>query len=114
MDVATGDAVAADDDNAVVAVVPPSSTKDKGAYVGALVAIEGACVSAFTDGAGESAAASVLLPPRCRQRAVRRRRASRCRHRRLRCRRRRAAAKLPPTSRCHAAATAACYVSYSF
>ena len=43
---------------------------------------EGACVGAFADGAGESAAASVLLPPRCRRRAVLPRRASRCRHRR--------------------------------
>ena len=42
MDVATGAAVA--DDDAVSTVVLPSSTKDKGAYVGVLVAFEGACV----------------------------------------------------------------------
>jgi hypothetical protein len=82
VDVATGAAVAANDDDAVGAVIPPSSTKDEGAYVGASVAFEGACVSAFADGANESAAASVLLPPLCRRRAVRRRRASHCRHRR--------------------------------
>jgi hypothetical protein len=45
--------------------------------------------------------ASALLPRRCRCRAVHRPRALRCRHRR------RAAAKLPPTLRCCAAATAA-------
>ncbi len=82
VDVATGTAVAAANDDDVSAVVTPASTKDKGAYVGASVAFEGAFVSAFADGAGESAAASVLLPPRCRRRAVRRRRALRCRHRR--------------------------------
>ena len=43
--------------------------------------------------AAATAAASAPLPPRCRRCAVRRRRASRCRHRRL------AASKLPPTSR---------------
>ena len=64
VDVATGAAVAPDDDDAVGTVVPPSSTKDEDAYVGASVAFEGACVGAFADGAGESAAASVLLPPR--------------------------------------------------
>ncbi len=37
MDVATGAAVAADNNDAVGAVVPPSSTKDNDAYVGALV-----------------------------------------------------------------------------
>jgi hypothetical protein len=42
VDVATGAAVA--DDDAVSTIVPPSSTKDKGAYVGVLVAFEGACV----------------------------------------------------------------------
>ncbi len=109
VDVAMGAAVAVDNKDTVSAVVPPSSTKDEGAYVGASVAFQGACVSAFADGAGESAAASVLLPPRCHQRAARRRRASRCRHRRQAA----AAAtppptaKLPPTSHCHAAATAA-------
>ncbi len=64
VDVATGTAAAANDDNAVGTVVPPSSTKDEDAYVGALVAFEGTCVGAFADGAGESTAASVLLPPR--------------------------------------------------
>ncbi len=42
MDVATGAAVA--DDEAVSTVIPPSSTKDEGAYVGVSVAFEGACV----------------------------------------------------------------------
>ncbi len=69
VDVATGAAVAVDDDNAVGAVVPPSSTKDKGTYVGASVAFEGTCVSAFADGAGEfrslRAAATTLLPTCC-------------------------------------------------
>jgi hypothetical protein len=82
VDVATGAAVTADDDDAVGAVVPPSLTKDKDAYVGALVAFEGACIGAFADSASKSTAASVLLPLRCRRPAVRRRRASRCRHRR--------------------------------
>ena len=92
MDVATGAAVAADDNDAVGTVVPPSSTMDEDTNVSA-------CVKAFTDGAGKSAAASVLLTPRCRCHAVRRRRALHCRHRH-------AAAKLPPMSRCCAAATA--------
>jgi hypothetical protein len=82
VDVATGAAVAADDNNAIGIVVPPSSTKDEGAYVGVSVAIEGVCVSTFTDGAGESAAASVLLPPQCQQCAVSHRRALCCCHRR--------------------------------
>ena len=51
VDIAAGHAVAADDDDAVDAVVPLSSTKDEDAYVGALVAFEGACVGAFADGA---------------------------------------------------------------
>ena len=42
MDVATGAAVA--DDNAISTVISPSLTKDKGVYVGVLVAFEGACV----------------------------------------------------------------------
>ena len=46
MDVASGDTVAADDDDAVGTVVPPSSTKDEDAYVGASVAFEGACIGA--------------------------------------------------------------------
>ncbi len=44
-------------------------------------------------------------PPRCSRHAVHCRHASRCRHRCCRCCRGRAAAKLPPTSRWHAAAT---------
>ncbi len=80
VDIAACGAVAADDDNAVDAVIPPSSTKDEDAYVSASVAFEGACVGAFADGADESAAASVLLPPRCRRRAVPGRSASRHRH----------------------------------
>jgi hypothetical protein len=51
VDIAAGDAVTADNDDAVDAVVPPSSTKDEDAYVGAPVAFEGVCVSAFADGA---------------------------------------------------------------
>jgi hypothetical protein len=82
VDVSTGAAVAAADNDAVGAVVPLSSTNDEDAYVGASVAFEGVCVSAFAEGAGESAAVSALLPPRCRCCAVLRRRASRCRHRR--------------------------------
>jgi hypothetical protein len=38
VDVATGAAVAANNDDAVGTVIPPSSTKDEEAYVGALVA----------------------------------------------------------------------------
>jgi hypothetical protein len=44
VDGATGAAVAADDDDAVGTIVPPSSTKDEDAYVGASVAFEGAYV----------------------------------------------------------------------
>ena len=47
-----------------------------------------------------------MLPPCCHRHAVCRRCALRCRHRRWRCRCRSAAAKLPPTLRCRAAATA--------
>ena len=43
VDVFTGAAVAADDDDAVGAVLPLSSTNDKDAYVDALVAFEGVC-----------------------------------------------------------------------
>ncbi len=57
MDIAAGNAVAADDDDAVDAVIPPSSTKDEDAYVGTSVAFEGVCVGAFVDGA------AVALPP---------------------------------------------------
>ncbi len=81
MDVSTGAAIAADNNDAIGAVVPPSLTKDKDAYVGTSVAFEGGCVGTFADGAGESAAAYALLPPRCHRRAVRRRRTLRCHHR---------------------------------
>ena len=60
MDIAAGNVFAANDDDAVNAVFPLSSTKDKDAYVGALVAFEGTCVGAFVDGA---AAANVVLLP---------------------------------------------------
>ena len=63
VDIATGDAVAADDDDAVNAVVPPSATKDENAYIGALVAFEGACVGPFAE---DAAAVDVVLS-RCRQ-----------------------------------------------
>jgi hypothetical protein len=53
VDVFTGATVAADDNNAVGAVVPLSLTKDKDAYIGALVAFKGVCVGAFADDAGE-------------------------------------------------------------
>ncbi len=77
-----GAAIAANDNNAVGTVVPLSLTKDEDAYVSASVVFEGVCVGAFVDGAGKPAAASALLPPRCYCRAVRRRRALRCRRRR--------------------------------
>ncbi len=64
MDVAKDTAVAANDNNAVGTVVPLSSTKDKDVYVGLSVAFEGACVGPFADVAGESTAASLLMPPR--------------------------------------------------
>jgi hypothetical protein len=57
--------------------------------------------------AAATAIASALLQSRCRRHAVHRRNALRCRHRRSCCHCRRTAAKLPPTLRCHAAATAA-------
>ena len=82
VDVSTGAAVTAANNDAISAVIPPSSTNDKEAYIGASVAFEGVCVSAFADGAGESVVASPLLPPRCRHHAVLRHRALRCRHRR--------------------------------
>ena len=44
VDIATGNAVTADNDDAVDAVVPPSSTKDEDAYVGAPMAFEDVCV----------------------------------------------------------------------
>ena len=64
VDVSTGAAVAANNVDAVGTVVPLSSTNDKEAYVGVSVAFEGVCIGAFANGAGESAAASALLPPR--------------------------------------------------
>ena len=82
VDVFMGAAVAAEDDNAVGAVILPSLTNDKDAYVGASVAFEGVCVCAFANGAGESASASMLLPPCRRCRAVHHRRALRCYHHR--------------------------------
>ena len=77
-----GAAVAADNDNAISKVIPPSLTGDKDAYVGASVAFKGAYVDPFPDGARESTKASTLLLPQCRRRAARRRRAFHCRHRR--------------------------------
>ncbi len=70
VDVATGAAMAANNNNAVGAVVPPSSTKDEDAYIGALLAFEGACVGAFVDGASKSTTASNLLPPHLCRHAV--------------------------------------------
>ncbi len=55
MDVPTGAAVA--DDDAVSTVVPPSSTKDEGAYVGVSVAFEGVCVG------GRRCLVDCWLPP---------------------------------------------------
>ena len=52
VDVSTGAAVAADNNDAIGAVVPPSSTNDKNTYVGASVAFEDMCVGVFADGAG--------------------------------------------------------------
>ncbi len=63
VDIAAGDDVAANNDDAVGAVVPPSLTKDEYTYIGALVAFEDACVDAFADGA---TAADIVLS-RCRQ-----------------------------------------------
>jgi hypothetical protein len=68
VDIAADDANAAGNDDAVDAVVPPSSTKDEYAYVGASVAFEGVCVSAFADG---SAAADVALSRCCHRRSLR-------------------------------------------
>jgi hypothetical protein len=103
VDVSTGAAVAANNNNAVGNVVPPSSTNEEDAYVGVLVAFEGRCVGAFADGAGESTAASMLLPPPLtlplpspHRQAAANVALSRCRnHRSLR-----AAATVLPLSRC--------------
>ncbi len=70
MDIAACGAIAANENDAINAVVPPSLTKDEDAYIGASVVFEGACIGTFADGADESAAASVLLPLRSRRRAV--------------------------------------------
>ena len=55
VDVASGATIAANNDDADDAVIPPSSTEDKGTYVGALVEIKAACfgkvVFTFTEGA---------------------------------------------------------------
>ena len=56
LDIAMGVVVATNNDNAVGVVVPLSTTEDKDAYIGALVVFKGACVGAFVDGAGKSAA----------------------------------------------------------
>ena len=72
VDVSTSAAVAADNDDAISAVVPLSLTKDKDAYLGASVAFEGMCIKTFADGAGKSAAASALLPPCCHRHDVHR------------------------------------------
>ena len=47
VDVASGATVAANDDNADGAIVPPSSTNDEGENIGELVKIEAACFGAF-------------------------------------------------------------------
>jgi hypothetical protein len=54
VDLATGAAVADDD---TVSTVPPSSMKDKGPYVGVLVAFEGVCVG------GRCCFVDCCLPP---------------------------------------------------
>ena len=53
VDVALGATVTTNDNNADGTVVPPSSTKDEGEYVGELVEIKAACFGAFAfaDGA---------------------------------------------------------------
>ena len=55
VDVPTGAAVAASNNDVVRAVVPLSLTKDKDVCVGASVAFEGTCVGAFAGDAGKSA-----------------------------------------------------------
>ena len=64
VDVSTGAAVAADNNDAVGAVVPPLLTKDKDAYVSTLVSFKGACNGAFAD-RSLCAAATALPPSRC-------------------------------------------------
>ena len=82
VDVSTGLAIAADNDNAVGPVVPPSLTNDEDTYAGASVTFDGMCIGTFVNSANESASASALLPPRCCRPAVRRHRASRYYHHR--------------------------------
>jgi hypothetical protein len=55
VDVSTGAAVA--DNDTVSTVVPPSSTKDEGAYVGVSVAFEGVCIG------GRRCFVDCCLPP---------------------------------------------------
>ena len=85
VDIVAGNAVAADNDDAVNAVVPPSSTKDEDVYVGASVAFDSVCVGAFVDGA---AAANVALSRCCHRLSLRAAATAmpplRCRHRRRR------------------------------
>ena len=50
VDVATGATIAKDKDNATSVVIPPSLTKDKDAYIDALVMFKGECIGAFVDG----------------------------------------------------------------
>jgi len=47
VDVTSGAIITANDDNADGPIVPPSSTEDKGAYVGASAEFEVACFDAF-------------------------------------------------------------------
>ena len=47
VDLASGATIAANDDDVNGTVVPLSSTKDEGAYVGASAEIEAACFGAF-------------------------------------------------------------------
>ena len=56
VDVATGAAIATNNNDAINVVVPPSFTKDEEACIGALVAFKGMCVGEFAQGAGKYAA----------------------------------------------------------
>ena len=67
MDIAAGDTVAANDDDAVNAVAPSSSTKGEDTNVGALVAFEGASIGAFTE---RAVAANIALLRCCQRRIV--------------------------------------------
>ncbi len=102
VDIAAGNAVTADNDNAVYAVVPPSSTKDEDAYVGALCQrIRGWCRCRR----GRAVALPPLpQPPCCCHRAAA---IALCPAAALRAAATTAdAVMLPPTLRCHAVATA--------